>query len=118
MDSQWCAEVAAWGEGEANYLQSFHFTFPPESAIVQITLSTRSDNDGSASPPFAYAYFTDYTTADGVDHDVTLEGSQPTYFVASFTANQMTGFRGYLGVRNCEAQAVINVFGWPNVYSD
>jgi hypothetical protein len=44
VDSQWSTEVAAWAEGNGSYVQSFHFTFPAESAIVQIGLSSRADS--------------------------------------------------------------------------
>lgn len=115
MDSQWSTEVAAWAEGNGSYVQSFHFTFPAESAIVQISLSSWADNDTGAVPPFAVAYFTEYSTADGVSHDVATDGDQPTYFVSSFVANNMTEFSGYLGVRLCLAVAFINVFVWPSV---
>lgn len=115
MDSQWCTEISAWAEGNQNYSQSAHFSFPAESAILQIALSSRSDTDAGAFPAFAYAYFTDYTTSDGTDHDPSTENDQPSYFVSSFLADNFTGFTAFLGVRSCFAQAVINVFVWPSV---
>jgi len=107
MDSQWSTEVQAWG-----YTQSFQYTFPPESAIVQISLSNRYDYDNWAvALSYASASFT-AMTADG----------KTTYLLedfgitSSFAANNLTDFEGLLITGNCYAQAIINVFVWPSVY--
>jgi hypothetical protein len=95
------------------YVQSFHFDFPPESVIAQISLSTRADNPKEGLLyRLAQAYFSEYTTADGETHDLTTNG-----YVSSFVANNLTGFSGYLAVGGCWAEAIINVFVWPSVYS-
>jgi hypothetical protein len=111
VDGQWVAEIAAWSTTTSVYARSFHYTFPPESAIAQISLSERSDN-----PPgnfrLADAHFTDFTTADGQVHDVfDADGDHST-----IVANNLTEIHGYLIVGSCSARAIINVFFWPIVY--
>ena len=105
MDSQWYTQVRAWSQ-----TSSFHFTFPPESAIVQISLSSRYDYDDWAVPiSKAYGVFYEFATSD-------RGSSALDPLTSAFESNNLTEVTGFLEAENCFAQAIVNVFVWPSVW--
>jgi len=112
MQGQWSSQLVAYGTPGRVGLQSFHFDFPAELALVQISLSTRADNSESGMCSFATACFTEYTTAEGVTHYFSADDC-----VSTFVATNLTSFSGYLAVGGCWAEAVISVFIWPSIHS-
>lgn len=107
MDGQWTSEVRA-----VNSTQSMHYTFPPVSAIAQVSLSGRWDYDDWAVPiSRTVAAWTSYTTKDGSTSDLVTDG-----IWASFVANDLTEAEGLLIADNCNTGAIVNFFFWPSVY--
>ncbi len=103
MDGQLTYQVQAW-----NQTRSFHFTFPPHSAIAEVGLAARYDwNEWAVPVANAIAAFTRYTAgdrkieADGITH--------------AFVANALSEVEGLLIADNCYAGAVLNIFFWPAV---
>ncbi|WP_433663882.1 hypothetical protein ACQPW1_18280 [Nocardia sp. CA-128927] len=85
---------------------SIQYSFPPVTAVVQMSLSSRYDWNEWATPiAQAIAAWTSYRTTDGVQHD--LQTHTPTFY-----ANDITEVSGLLISNNCHTDVVINWFIW------
>jgi hypothetical protein len=104
VDAQWTGLVHGFDSS-----QSWHYTFQPISALVQVSLSARNDHGNFGSPySNAVVYWNSYTTQDG--QTTHLESSRST-----FGANQMTEVKGTFIADNCQIYAIVNFFIWPFV---
>jgi hypothetical protein len=113
MDSQLVGHV--WAQ---NHSKSLHFTFPPSSAIAQISLSTIWETGPVGADHYdkfpvrisnALAQWSSYTTTDGKTNHL----SPP---VPEVIANELTEVQAFFWADNCYASAIINVFFWPRVW--
>lgn len=104
MDGQWYFPVQSWGT-----TVSFHYSIPASSALVQISLSARSDyNEWAVPVAHTIAVWTSYKTKTGT--------TQLPPLVSAFGANQLTDAYGLMISDNSYSQAIVNFFIWPAVF--
>jgi hypothetical protein len=106
MDAQTSNQI-----GAGNSTTSFHHTFAPQSAILQITLSHVWDYDDQPVP---------ISHASGSFFSVKFEpGGSSNFdqrdFTCCFGGNGLTEVEGMVLAHNCWTVAIVNRFVWPGV---
>jgi hypothetical protein len=97
-------EVRAWG-----HTATMHYTHPPRSVVMQVSLSARADFTETApgDPMFRGVVFFSGFMAGGVETDLM---AAPLFGAAQFRADNLTEVRGELIAENCGVRATVTQF--------
>jgi len=106
MDAQTSNQLSA-----ANSTTSFHHTFEPQSAILQISLSHVWDyNDWAV--PISYASGSFFSVKFEPGGSSNFDQSE---IMCSFGGNRLTEVEGMVVANTCFVVAIVNRFVWPAV---